>query len=58
MQTEFQILQEHTSNDLEMKAQRFLNEGWQIVNTGYAQGLMFGWFAALVKEADAEEHTR
>lgn len=58
MKTRFQIIQEYTSSDLERTVQRLLNEGWQIVNTGFAQGLMMKWFAALVKEADAEEYTR
>lgn len=58
MKTKFQIIQEYTSSDLEKTVQRLLNEGWQIVNTGYAKGLMMSWFAALVKEIDAEEYTR
>lgn len=58
MKTEFQIIQEHTSSDVENKVQRLLDEGWKIVNVGFASSLFFPWFAALVKETDVEEYTK
>ena len=58
MKTKVQIIQEHISSDLENKVERLLNEGWEIVNTGFANGLFFPWFATLVKEVDEEEYMR
>lgn len=56
MKTKFHIIQDYTSSDLEKAVQSYLDKGWKIVNTGYAKGLMVAWFAALVKETDAEEY--
>ena len=58
MKTKFQVIQEHASSDIENKVQRLLDEGWKIVNVGFASGLFFPWFAALVKETDVEEYTK
>lgn len=53
---QFKIVQESSSQELEKKVQKYLDDGWKVINVWQAEKYMLDWCAALIKDEYGDEN--